>query len=151
MQEKIDWRVFRISTPLYQEPTNEAIEVQTDPVAPIFVSSETFKIVGFKESNDKNDTSSFVDVKPEFILNSGDRKAYLGSKRFVIPIYEITPVTMPNVGEVYRNLFDKEYCEVIKVDEDKGFGTGITVKFERAFTLKRFKEQFELIKKSDAS
>lgn len=142
-------KLSEIIQTFYQEPTNDAIEVQTDPFAPIFISSETLKIVGFKEGDDL--AEEFIEVKPEFILDSGDRKRYLGSKRFVIPIYEIMPVTVPNVGEVYIDLFNKEHCEVIKVDEDKGFGIGITVKFERAFTLKRFKEQFELIKKSDAS
>lgn len=75
--------------PKYQLPVKKQIEVSQDPFpSPIFVSSDSLQIIGFKDSN--NPRKEFVKVKPEFILNNKDGKmVYLGNKRYVLPIYKV--------------------------------------------------------------
>lgn len=77
--------------PLYQEPTDHAVQVSTPPKmrGPVFESSKTLKIVGFKEGDDPKAANQFLEVKPEFILDGVDRMVYLGEKPYVLPIYKV--------------------------------------------------------------
>lgn len=114
---------------------------------PFFLTSDSLKIICLKDGDSLEDTEN---VKPEFLLELHDRVVYLGNKRYVIPVYEVTASPEPEVGDIYYDSLEGKYCEVIEVNRDKEFGVIVKAKFEKGFTLDRFMRQFDFIKKSRA-
>ncbi len=103
-----EWvKTYVPNIPLYQQPTNDIVQVSSRHPSPIFESSVTLKIIGFKEGDDPEKVSEFAEVKPEFILDDGDRMVYLGEKRYVLPIYA-KKINEFELHHVSLNGFDKE-------------------------------------------
>lgn len=117
---------------------------------PAFLISDALKIAHLKEGDYLDDIANFTQVKSEFLLELHDRVVYLGNKKYVIPIYEITISPEPEVGDIYYDSSEREYCEVIEVNRNTGSSDSVKVKFERKYSLSRFYSNFKFVRKSRA-